>query len=186
MAWVRIDDQILEHPKFLTLNDAGWSLWVRTLVHANRYQTEGVLEAIVVKRLGTLRTARDLLRRGIWDPLPGGRYLIHDYHDYQLSAAQLAARAAAARAAARQRWADAKAHSKPHPKTPEIDAATHSKPHSKIAENACGLPSSEIPRSRDPEDPDQKQEQKPQQKHDLEPVSPIFAALRDAFTREKP
>jgi hypothetical protein len=184
MAWVRIDDRIAEHPKFLTLNDAGWSLWARTLIYANRHRTEGVLDAIVVKRMGTGRTVRDLVRRHIWDPLPGGHYRIHDYLDYQPDAqghlpraAVSAARAAAGRKGAERRW-----HGPPRADSKGIandDNAMADLP-SDLLSPMAKFATPDLPRSRDPE------YEKSDTRGDLTPVGPVFAELRRRISRQEP
>jgi len=114
MSWARLDDGILEHRKFVSLDDAGWSLFVRALVWSSKHRTEGVLDRIVVARLGARRqVVRDLVHRQIWDPLPGGAYQIHDFLDYNPdrhgtrpppSPELRAARAAAGKRGADVRW----------------------------------------------------------------------------------
>lgn len=82
MSWGRVDDGIVDHPKFRGLNDAGWSLWVRALAWSAKHRTEGHLPSAEVKRMGSTATVRELLRRKIWERRPDGSCQIHDFLKY--------------------------------------------------------------------------------------------------------
>jgi hypothetical protein len=102
MAWVKLDDGIYDHPKFLAAGpEAAW-LWVSALSYASRYLTDGFVSAAQARLLASSRHAKKLADRlvevGLWEAAEGG-YQIHDYHDYQPTAEQVRA----AREAARER-----------------------------------------------------------------------------------
>jgi len=90
MPWGRIDDGFYDHPK---LNDLGRyrlpcvGLYTLALSWSNRYLTDGHIPADQVKRLGgTPRLAEMLVRSGLWDRVADG-YRVHDFLDFNDSAA---------------------------------------------------------------------------------------------------
>lgn len=94
MAWVRIDDAAPDHPKLVGLDDAAWAMWSRGLCYANRNTTDGRIPKGSLRRLSTsadpARVAQDLVDAGLWHPVDGG-WEVHDYLDYQFSAAEVRA-----------------------------------------------------------------------------------------------
>lgn len=103
MTWVRLDDGFLDHPKVVAAGgDAGW-LYVCGLVYAARHLTDGVIPQGMVARLSDraepLALAARLVEVGLWERTAGG-YRVHDYLDFQPSAADV--RADRAATAARQ------------------------------------------------------------------------------------
>jgi hypothetical protein len=153
-----LDDRLLEHPKFATLDDAGLALWLRALVFANRYRTNGVLDRAT---LATIRARpkiiRELVARRIWDAAPDG-YRIHDFLAYNFDrdgrkpprppASYVpptlhAARAAAGRKGAATRWGEGTGKSPDDGKT---DGNCHSKPMANDGKTAAPM----YPRSQDP------------------------------------
>jgi hypothetical protein len=93
MTWVQIDDAMAEHPKVLQLGDRAFRVHIEALCYSNRNLTDGFVPKVIGHSRGK-RYATELVTAGIWDTATGG-YLIHDYHDYQPSAAQVEARRAA-------------------------------------------------------------------------------------------
>lgn len=51
MAWVRIDDQFDEHPKFARVGPLGMALWVTGLAYCNRNLTDGFIPWSVARNL---------------------------------------------------------------------------------------------------------------------------------------
>lgn len=92
MTWLRLDDQIADHPKFITAGPQAAWLWLCGLAYASRYLTDGFVPSVQVARLGSVKGALKLAERlvavGLWERAEGG-FLIHDYHDYQPSAQQI-------------------------------------------------------------------------------------------------
>ena len=48
MAWVRLDDSFLDHPKFLDLDATSLRVWLRVLCYCNRHGTGGFVAAYLV------------------------------------------------------------------------------------------------------------------------------------------
>ncbi|MGE0598287.1 MAG: hypothetical protein AB7J35_00490 [Dehalococcoidia bacterium] len=108
MTWVRLDDQILDHPKFISLDNDALVLWLLCLTYSNAQRTDGALSDAVVRTLAARRNLTHvdpgvLVDAGLWERQPAG-YLIHDYHDYQPAKSSLEReRVAAAERKRRQR-----------------------------------------------------------------------------------
>lgn len=114
MAWVRLDDQFYDHPKFAKAGPLGLAMWATGLAWSNRNLTDGFIPTSQAKRLcdfdgiawrcwmgetfgggedvSPIDVAEHLVDAGLFEKVDGG-YLIHDYGDYQLTAAQQAERA---------------------------------------------------------------------------------------------
>jgi hypothetical protein len=93
MAWVRIDDGLPDHPKFLALGRDRWvgiGLFIEMLCYANRYLTDGAVPAAAVRR-ASARVAARLADVGLIETAPDG-WRIHDYHRYQPSREDVEAR----------------------------------------------------------------------------------------------
>jgi hypothetical protein len=77
MAWVRIHDNAMDHPKLSGISDKAFRLWVWGLSYSQRHLTDGLIgERSVPPRLR--RAMADLLRVGLWEPHDIG-YRVHDY-----------------------------------------------------------------------------------------------------------
>lgn len=92
MAWVRMDDQFADHPKVVGLSDAAFRLHITGICYAARQETDGVIPraAAFVNR----KRAMELVGAGVWHEHTAG-YLIHDFLDYNPSAASLREKRAA-------------------------------------------------------------------------------------------
>lgn len=92
MPWVRISDDIDEHPKTANLSDSAFALFVASLAYCNRNLTDGfVPHAVGLGKLrycegNTVPVIHELENAGLWEVSPGG-WKVHDYHDYQPSRA---------------------------------------------------------------------------------------------------
>jgi hypothetical protein len=88
MAWIRLDDQIAHHPKFVQAGPVAAWLWVCGQSYSARYLTDGFIPRDALSSLGTVphadKAAAKLVAVGLWDATEKG-WLIHDYHDYQLT-----------------------------------------------------------------------------------------------------
>lgn len=124
MVWIRIDDQIAHHPKFIAAGPVAAWLWVCGNGYCNKYLTDGFIPEHAVKTLGGVTNAEKwavrLVEVGLWDKVAGG-FSVHDFHDYNPTAADVrkkrAARSKAGRAGAAARWDgddDGKSHGKSH------------------------------------------------------------------------
>lgn len=128
MGWVRLEDDFYDNEKFADATPLGIALWVVGLAWANRNLTDGVISPSVARRLvdfkgvhwraweseivggceepEDLDVAQHLVEIGLWETHERG-YLIHDYHDYQPTAATV--RAAREKNAERMReWRERK------------------------------------------------------------------------------
>jgi hypothetical protein len=120
MAWVRISDDFYDHPKFDAAGSLGIALWVAGLAWCNRNLSDGFIPRKAAMRLLDFEDAAEavahadrngvtnapsntdvtpavarfvaerLVKAGLWDEVEGG-YRVHDYLDYQKSAAQITA-----------------------------------------------------------------------------------------------
>lgn len=91
MGWVRIDDSLYDHPKFMRLPAGAVRLWLFGMAWSNRHATDGRLpgEARTLLR-GKNSDVKSLEQAGLWIRQENG-WLIHDYLEYQLSRAQMEA-----------------------------------------------------------------------------------------------
>lgn len=92
MPWVRLDEHFPEHRKILAAGgDAAW-LHVCAISYAARNLTDGHIPATVLDRLSDRRHPAKLAARlvevGLWQLAPDG-WMIHDFLDYQPSAAKV-------------------------------------------------------------------------------------------------
>lgn len=109
MPYLNIDDQMDEHPKVDALSDPAFRLHIAGLLFATRQKTDGFVPLARARRLTTTgkdAVAHELVRAGVWHDLgegctqPGsieertchatglpGHYLIHDYLQWNHSAA---------------------------------------------------------------------------------------------------
>lgn len=80
MAWVRIHDAAMTHPKLVGLSDKAFRLWVWGLSYAQMHLTDGLITTEAVpKRLK--RAAEDLMKNALWERHDMG-FKIHDYLDW--------------------------------------------------------------------------------------------------------
>lgn len=107
MPWVRLEDDMPDHPKIAALSNGAFRTWVEALCYANRYLTDGQIPETAVPA-SRRRYIRQLLDTGLWSKNGDGTYAIHDYLEYQPSRAATTAaqrvRSDAARKAAVARW----------------------------------------------------------------------------------
>jgi len=77
MAWVRIHDAAMSHPKIVGLSDAAFRAWVWGLSYAQTHLTDGQIPAAALdSRLR--KRAVDLLSAGLWEQGESG-FIIHDF-----------------------------------------------------------------------------------------------------------
>jgi hypothetical protein len=122
MVWIRIDDQIAHHPKFIEAGPVASWLWVCGNGYCNKYLTDGFIPVSVLPTIGAVtnagKWAERLVAVGLWETASGG-YRVHDYHDFNPSAdevkAKRAIRSKAGAAGASARWQkDANGNGKSH------------------------------------------------------------------------
>ncbi len=88
MGWVRVDDSFYDHPKLIGLDACEIGLWVIMLAWSNRYMTDGHLPTAAVRRFQHDQEPALLVAAGLWKETETG-FEIHDYLEYQPSAAQV-------------------------------------------------------------------------------------------------
>jgi len=89
MPWVRIDENAMDHPKFLALSDGAWRLWCEGLSYCQKHLTDGVIQPTALKgfryfsqsRLKNLTTEFIDGKGPCWD-LVEGHIHVHDYLDW--------------------------------------------------------------------------------------------------------
>jgi hypothetical protein len=100
MTWLRLEDNFAHHPKIMALSDRAFRLHLSALCHCAEFSTDGYvdkgIERAIRGRLAGDSRARtrhlnELVAGGLWAPVNGG-YLIHDYLDYNPSAAEVKAK----------------------------------------------------------------------------------------------
>jgi len=88
MSWIRIDDQMVDHPKIVPLSDAAFRWVHRALSYANRFPADGVLPPAFLDQVPQA-VRRDLVTRKVWERGHDGITRIHDYLEYQPSKAEV-------------------------------------------------------------------------------------------------
>ena len=109
--FVKLYLAIVDHPKFVGLSDAAWTLWMHGLVYAGRSQSDGLIPTGMLNRLCNTRNptkaAAELVTAGAWEIDVDG-WVIHDYLGWQTSAAEIEQKSAKASKGAsltnHQRW----------------------------------------------------------------------------------
>lgn len=99
MTWIRLDDGMLEHPKWILAlqlgGDGALHLWLRLTAWSSRHLTDGLIPAHVATSVPWPRGAAT--RAKAWQALAeaqlierqsNGDWLLHDYLDYQPSRAK--------------------------------------------------------------------------------------------------
>lgn len=93
MAWIRYDDEYIDHPKIEPLSDSAFRWWKRAKAYCNKYRTDGLLLDHFLTRVppdvvAELRIVRPGFRHALWEERRGQLW-IHDYLDYQPSKKEL-------------------------------------------------------------------------------------------------
>ena len=87
MSWIKIDDQMVDHPKIAPLPDAAFRWVHKALSYAGRFLTNGVLPPAFLDQVPkAVRT--ELVTRRVWERAAGSTR-IHDYLKYQPSRAKV-------------------------------------------------------------------------------------------------
>lgn len=93
MPWGRLDDSFYDHPKVehlpVRVRNACVGLWARCISWSNRYLTDGFIPHERIRKLdGDAKLAEALVLADLFEHHPDG-YLVHDYLDYNDSAADV-------------------------------------------------------------------------------------------------
>lgn len=85
MAWVRLQPEVIDHPKIIGLSDAAFALHIRAICYCNRHMTDGAVPSAALAKIGKPRAVKELLKAKVWHQSDDGNYQIHDYLEYQPS-----------------------------------------------------------------------------------------------------
>jgi hypothetical protein len=102
MAWTRSETSILNHRKFVQLDPAAVGLWTMGNVYCMDQLSDGLIPRFQVPRLIFAKPAKcyalaeTLVKAGLWEH-DGEDYRVHDYLDWNPSAAEILAEREAAR-----------------------------------------------------------------------------------------
>lgn len=97
MPWVRIDENAIDHPKFLALSDGAWRLWCEGQTYCQKHLTDGRIGLTALKRfryyspsrVKNLTTEHVLGKGPCWHQDAAGNIQVHDYLDWNDSAAEV-------------------------------------------------------------------------------------------------
>jgi hypothetical protein len=84
MSWVKLDDQVAQHPKVLKAGPVAAWTWVCCIAYASRHLTDGFVPYEALATFGVPQAAKHatkLVEVGLLEPDEGG-YRVHDYHEY--------------------------------------------------------------------------------------------------------
>jgi len=101
--WVRLDDGFPEHPKILRLSDGAFRLHVTAMCWSARQLTDGRIPALWVPRDRRV-AVHELTAPELWERIDDD-YLVHDWQDWNPSAADIA-QIRKNRAERQRRWRD--------------------------------------------------------------------------------
>jgi hypothetical protein len=92
VTWLKLDDQVTEHPKCVGLSCEAWTLWLHGLTYCSRNLTDGVIPDAILSRLSPCRRPRkaaaELVSTGLWERIENA-HLVHDYEKHQRSKAEV-------------------------------------------------------------------------------------------------
>jgi hypothetical protein len=113
MAWAKLCDSALTHPKLWGLPDDAFAFWIRAILYASAHLTDGLLDDRAMRFLRPKKRVLELLiREQLLDKKPDGTIEIHDFLDYNPTRKQvLAERERARERMKRQKNASVENHS---------------------------------------------------------------------------
>jgi hypothetical protein len=77
VAWVRIHDGALTHPKLVGLSDKGFRLWVWGLSYCQQHLTDGYIPSAALPSTSK-KAITEMTAAGLWSVSNGG-YAVHDF-----------------------------------------------------------------------------------------------------------
>jgi hypothetical protein len=86
MAWGRLDDALLDHPKVEPLSDRAFRAFIGSICLCNRYLTDGALTKRQVDKIATAKARQELIGAALWHEGDEGGVLVHDFLDYNRDA----------------------------------------------------------------------------------------------------
>jgi hypothetical protein len=88
MPWFRVEDNFHGHPKVRAAGNAAIGLWVRCATYSAQYLLDGHIPVEVAHDYGKPREIDALITSTLW--LPNGTgFEMHDFHDYNPTAADV-------------------------------------------------------------------------------------------------
>ena len=97
MPWMRIDENALDHPKFVALSANAWRLWCEGTAYCQKHLTDGLIGAAVLRKFRYYSAAS--LRQLVTSLVPGkdacwhedvnGNICVHDYLDFNDSRSEV-------------------------------------------------------------------------------------------------
>lgn len=96
MRYARIEENAMDHPKFIAINAGAWRMWCEGNTYCQRQLTDGFIPATAVKGFryysaGALKQLLEALvpsKGPLWERVEGG-YRMHDYLDWNDAAAKV-------------------------------------------------------------------------------------------------
>lgn len=95
MTWVRMDDQWPFNRKLLHVEPTERLMWAMSIAYASSQNTDGVIDVPMARMLAFMAGCQDateaaekLVKAGLWDAYEDGRWSVHDYLDFNFSAAE--------------------------------------------------------------------------------------------------
>lgn len=83
MTWIKLEDEVADHPKIAGLSDRAFRWWIRSLCYCSRFLTDGAIPAIFLVGVKP-RVREELITARLWIERES-RLEIHDYLKYQTS-----------------------------------------------------------------------------------------------------
>lgn len=90
MAWQRIDDRMVEHPKIAPLNAGTKWAMIELWSYCSRNLTDGLVPSVAARRIATIRQLEDLVRARLFHEVVGG-WVAHDWLDHNPSREEIVA-----------------------------------------------------------------------------------------------
>lgn len=89
MPYLNVVGSFPFHPKTIQAGNAAIGLWTRAGAWSAENEQDGYVPAEIAKALGSPREIKALLNAGYWEPaLVGGGYIMHDYDQHNITAAE--------------------------------------------------------------------------------------------------
>jgi hypothetical protein len=78
VTWFKVDDGLAFHSKTIAAGNAAMGLWVRAGSWSSQHLTDGNIPKHVVRQLGNIQQAKNLVTVGLWDATDEG-YCFHEW-----------------------------------------------------------------------------------------------------------
>jgi hypothetical protein len=82
MSWFKLDDQGAFHSKVILAGNEAYGAWVRAGQWSSAHKTDGSIPEHVAHLIAPADVWVTLRVAGLLDPTEPGRYLIHDFLEY--------------------------------------------------------------------------------------------------------